>query len=378
MPKIWQYLIKHYFKVLSLSVFSFIAILLLTRLDQIARFAALTQMSWSVMTFALSQITYILPIAIPIASLISSILLFQRLSRTNELTALRAAGVSLRRITFPVLLAGAFLTLTNFYISSEVATTSHLRAKRMQHDLLTLDPVTLLQTPQLLKGGGAYVEMSGVNSSTGVIEDLVFSIYNSGQERINLLSAKGFLIDHERFHGDRLSLVSTLPSETERGFDHLIIENQEYVSAPLGDFSGLIQKKRWNLNPDHLTLRLLNARIQETKLRLAEGTSEIPREQLLLQLNEARSEIFRRISLALAAFTFTLLGSTFGVEISRRRSKRGTFLALVLATTFLVCFFLGKNTAHNFQIAAIVYLLPHVLIIFSSVWMLRRISRGIE
>lgn len=93
MPVFWWYLLKNYLKVQILSVFSFIAILLVSRLEEIAQFAALGAKLSYLALFILYQIPYVLPIAIPISCLISAMLLFQRLSHTHELTALRAGGL---------------------------------------------------------------------------------------------------------------------------------------------------------------------------------------------------------------------------------------------------------------------------------------------
>ena len=63
------------------------------RFKDIARFAALSADGVKTGLFVLYQFPHILPIAIPISALIASFLLFQRLSKTYELTALRASGV---------------------------------------------------------------------------------------------------------------------------------------------------------------------------------------------------------------------------------------------------------------------------------------------
>src|SRR5262249_35116763 len=103
MPILWRYLLGHYLKVLVLCVLAFVAILLATRLDEIAHFATLGPEGMVILSFPLHQIPYILPIAIPISCLISAMLLIQRLSHTHEMTAIRASGLSLRMILCPIL-----------------------------------------------------------------------------------------------------------------------------------------------------------------------------------------------------------------------------------------------------------------------------------
>ena len=102
-PILWRYALQSYLRVFLLSVCTFIAVLLVSRFKEIARFAALSSDSLKTALFVVYQFPLILPMAIPISALIASLLLFQRLSRGSELTALRASGLSLRSILTPLL-----------------------------------------------------------------------------------------------------------------------------------------------------------------------------------------------------------------------------------------------------------------------------------
>src|ERR1700722_4320174 len=144
MPLFWRYLLGQYIKVLILCTLSFIALLLTSRLEEIAHIATYGANFKLVFLFAAYQIPTILPIAISISALISSLLLFQRLSQTYELTAFRALGISLRSILCPLLLAGALLGVMNFYISSEIATATHLQTRKMAYALTSINPLLLL------------------------------------------------------------------------------------------------------------------------------------------------------------------------------------------------------------------------------------------
>ena len=121
MPLLWRYLLRGFFQTFVLSVSGFVGILLVTRFQNIARFASTGASFPLVIKFVLTQIPRILPLAIPISCLISSFLLFRRLSRSHELTALRVAGLSFITMCFPLILAGAVISLLNFTIVSEIS-----------------------------------------------------------------------------------------------------------------------------------------------------------------------------------------------------------------------------------------------------------------
>ena len=188
---------------LTLSTVTFIAILFVSRLKQIAEFAALGTGFSQLGAFALYLIPYVLPLAIPISCLIASILLFQRLSHTHELTAMRACGLGLRQITSPIIMAGAVMALINFYTASELATHCRMLARRMEGQAGAVNPLNLIQNGHLLGLRDYYVDMR--TTSTGEeAQDLTFACPNPRTGRLSLLCA-----DRVRVHGggaDRLRL----------------------------------------------------------------------------------------------------------------------------------------------------------------------------
>src|SRR4051812_4375873 len=116
LPILWRYAIFSYLRYFVLSVGTFIAVLLVLRFKEIARFAALTANWAKAGVFTLYQIPFILPMAIPLSALIASFLMVERMSSSHELTALRAARVSLKTILTPLWITGCFLSALNFAI----------------------------------------------------------------------------------------------------------------------------------------------------------------------------------------------------------------------------------------------------------------------
>jgi len=382
MPVLWRYLLSHYLRVFFFCTFAFIAILLTMRLNEIAHFVTLGAEGRYVLWFTLFQIPYILPIAIPISCLISAIILIQRLSDTNELTALRSSGISIRNILAPILLAAAFVSMGNFYIVSEMATTSHLSTGLLKSELRSMNPLLLLNNKNLMRLKGYYVDTLGSSRVGENASAIVIGIPNKSGESISLIVAKNLKASPLEFSGEGITLISSLPRGEEEQFDQLIIENIASAATTIQDFSQMMQKKVWSLNNDHLRLGLLLAKLDEEKIALAEAkVSEKPlsfQKQIQRNINRGNTEIIRRISIALSAFTFTLMGTAFGVSISRNRSNKGLFIVIGLAAIFLFSYFTAKGIDHLFIASTLVYLTPHLLIILMAIWALKRATKGIE
>lgn len=382
MPILWRYLLTQYLKVLLLCVLSFIGVLLTTRLEEIAHFITLGAQGYYIFWFVLHQIPYILPIALPISCLISAILLIQRLSLTYELTAMRACGISLRQILMPILTASAFLAVGNFYVISEMATESHLTTSLLKNELRAVNPLVLLRNKHLLRMKGIYFDTLGPSQSGESASDIVLAMPNKSNNRLNVMVAKNLQANARSFTGRGVTLISSMRSEDNNRFDHLMLENIKQATTLVQDFTQMVQKKAWALNNDHLRISLLLVRLQEEKKDLlqARENQRPPAEQKQIgrSIDRVYSEITRRLSVAFAVITFTFMGASFGIGISRNRTNRGLYFVIGLASLYLISYFVGKGIDHMLLAASLLYTIPHLIIISLSAWNLNRIAKGIE
>ena len=364
MPIIWRYLLRSYFQVLLLCVSAFISVLIVIRFQEIARFATSGAPKLKVLLFALLQVPHILPIAIPVSCLIAAMLLFQRLSHTHELTALRTCGFGLKTISTPLFFAGFLLTLINFTIASEISPHCRSLAKQLVYEMVTANPLFLLQKESMIKLKSAYYDI-GVLKANKYAEDVLLVVKNSSSGRMTVMSAKELSLKGELLKGQQVTFISSVDPKKEAGFDHLVIENQAEMNTKAASLSQFLQTIDWTASFEYLPLRMIIAYDFAKK-----GSFSISK--------GAQLEISRRVSISLAAFTFTMIGIAFGMQISRNRSKKGMIWAIGLAALFLVCFIAAKSFRHSPMIATLVYLLPHPLIILISLRSLKSIRQGVE
>lgn len=301
--------------------------------------------------YILYHIPTILPIAIPISALIASLLLFQRISRSFELTALRASGLSLKKIIAPPLAASLLLSVVNFVICAEIAPFCRREGKAMIYHETSPNPLLLLQRQKLVKIKKTYLDMEVKDDET--IKDLTLIVPNESTERLSLLSARKLWIEKDELIGKDLAIISYLKAEP--GFDNLIIENQSHMSTSAPLLSATLKKSRPRLDINALSLKMLRF---HTKPK------------------QAHIEMLRRISLSMAAFSFTILGCAFGIEEGRNPSKKNLLYALLLTLSVLMSYLLGKEVKnfHGFSILA--FLFPHPFIWLCSSIHLTRIAKG--
>lgn len=383
MPLLWRYLLYQFLKVFFLCTISFVIILMTIRLEEIAHFATLGAEGFNIFWFALQQVPYILPLAFPISALISTILLVQGLSKSHELTALRASGFSLRDVLMPLLSAALFLSALNFYIISELSTSSHLNTALLKNRLRSINPLVLLHSKHLMQAKGFYFDTLGPSKIGELAQDIVFLSANKHHDRLNLMVAKKLQASPISFTGSHVSLLTSVPVKKDNAVEQLFLENIRETSTTVEDFSQMLETKIWTVNNDHLSLPLLLAKLeiesknlQQARMNASSDAAEVIK-QTHQTCDRCYLEIMRRISVALGVFTFTLMGIAFGANIGRNSSNRNILYVILLGTLYLIAFF-GAKEAHNLILGSLLYTLPHLIIIGASLWRLKRINHGIE
>jgi len=329
-------------------------------MKEIARFAALGSNFWGTISFVLYQIPHILPIAIPISCLISSLILIQKMSTSGEITTLRASGIGFRVILMPIIIMGLIASILNFYICSEVTTTAKQVVRTMALEDTSINPLVLLQRQKLLKINESYIDME-IDEDQNRAKNLIFVAPNHSNNHLSLVSADRFYVEKGEFIGENVSLISYLGKDPDH-FDTLMIENQSKMSTSAESISNLMKKNRLRLNISSLPMRLVFAR---GKLL---GTNRA------ILINEA----LRRLSLGFAALSMTFLGISFAINISRVPKKRGLIIAALFSALLLTCYLFAKGIKMNLLLSGTLFLFPHLLIYITGFRRIRNISRGME
>ena len=97
-------------------------------------------------TFLLYVLPIVLAFTIPWAALVSIMLIFGRMSADNEITAMRACGVSILQIIAPIILSTFCLTCLCLYLQMEVGPWALGRARNLLKTVVVNHP-TALFTP---------------------------------------------------------------------------------------------------------------------------------------------------------------------------------------------------------------------------------------
>lgn len=133
MSIISRYILKEYLKFFSV-VLSILSIVYLTIefLEKIRKFSEKDAEILLIVQYFLYKLPRIIFDVSPLAVLIATFLLLGMLSRNNEIIAFKSSGVSLLKLTAPLLLFGIFFSSTLFFLNGTVVPSTYKKAKMIQ------------------------------------------------------------------------------------------------------------------------------------------------------------------------------------------------------------------------------------------------------
>lgn len=143
-----------------------------------------------IMEFIWYQSAALIPMALPLAVLLSSLMTFGNLGETMELVAIKSAGISLLRFMRPLFIVTLFLCVAAFLVSNYVIPVANLKSKTLLQDIVYAKPAFNL------KEGVFYDELEGFAIKIGAkdndsnIRDVI--IYERGNSSLqdNFIIAK--------------------------------------------------------------------------------------------------------------------------------------------------------------------------------------------
>ncbi|MBR2225126.1 MAG: LptF/LptG family permease, partial [Bacteroidales bacterium] len=117
MKKLDQFILKSFigpfFAILMIVIFILVMQFLWPYIDELVGKGLELKVILEVLMWGSCQV---LPLALPLATLLSSMMTFGAMGENYELTAMKAAGISLARILMPAMVASAVIAVAAFFI----------------------------------------------------------------------------------------------------------------------------------------------------------------------------------------------------------------------------------------------------------------------
>ena len=319
--------------------------------------------------YLLKFIGYVLPFSliftIPWGLLTTILLVFGRLSADNELTALRANGVSIGRICMPLAVLALVCTAVCLWLNVHVAPATQTRLRDMIVDLARSNPMALFGSDQVIDqfpGRRIYV---GKKDGSKLENILVFEI---NEESIPMR------VIHAR--------TGRLETDVNERRILMHLSDARYQQRNENDPFDL-RRIRDGISMEQTTLPISLEELYAREKRRP-GRSSLSIQQLIEQVNTGsdkqrsaiRTELNKRFSFPIGCLAFALIGVPLGITAHRRETSVGFALGLVVAF-FYFLFIIIADTLRarpEFHPELLVWF-PNVLFLVLGAWMFRRLVR---
>ena len=263
------------------------------------------------------MILYITPMmmtyTIPMGILVSVLLLFGRMSSSNEITAMRACGISIFEIITPLILLTFALTMVCIYFQSTIAPVYYGKSKALVKDIATTHPDALITpgTPCDFDDMVVYVK----NKEGEKLDDVQIFIFSKDRTKVeqDVTAASGKIVVYPE--ESTMAIILYHYNIINYNDNNRIYGDELEVKINIGKaFDGRPISKQ----PDFLTIYELMGRISLYN-------------QLGLDTTACEVNLSLRLAMALSPIAFLLLGLPLAIRTSRSETSVGLFISIVLA-----------------------------------------------
>jgi lipopolysaccharide export system permease protein len=343
---------------LLMTVGVFTAVLLLGNvLKEILPFLISGQVRFGVFAEAVGLLVpFVWVFALPMGMLTATLLIFGRFSADQELTAVRASGISLLSITSPILLLSLALCALSAWVNMDIGP----RCRIAYNGMIGKIRAELLGV-YLPEGRIIRADMPGTRTNG-------YLLYVGKNHQRELHDVMAYQLEHEtnvvaiikaergRFEVDPTNnminlylfdakILSMNQGKGTPAVSDLVVhldskQSQKVGSRPrLSDMTFLQLWKELHDVEQRLSLplarKLTTSELRAVKQQLAKERADIT--------TPIRVHIHRQVAFSFACFGFTLVGIPLGIRVHRRETNIGIAIALLLAGVYFSMVLLAQS-----------------------------------
>ncbi len=144
-----------------------------------------------VLKFIWYQSAVLVPLALPLAVLLSSLMTFGNLGESFELVAIKSAGISLLRFMRPLFIISIFISILAFLFSNYVIPVAYLKSRTMLSDIVWAKPAFDLKEGVFYdRMNGFAIKIGEKESNDSVIRDVIVYEQQQNGMQDNFIIAK--------------------------------------------------------------------------------------------------------------------------------------------------------------------------------------------
>lgn len=258
----------------------------------------------------------------PVVVLVTTLITFGLLSRTNEIIACRATGTSLYRLSAPAIICATVFALGSFYLQAEVLPSTNRKVARIKDEIKGREKPRIYRRGdrQWLYGHGRYIyHFQAYNPDDEVLARLQVLEFSEDIELVRRLFASD-----ARYIGDGRWRFSR--GWTRRFEDHRVSAFDQFEEPVVSRFPETPEYFESDLKPpDQMSFRELSDYIGD----LEQSGQTVP---------DMKTQLHAKIAYPATGIVMALVALPFAFRLERKGALYGLGISIVLGMVFMAIY----------------------------------------
>ena len=273
----------------------------------------------------------IMVLTFPVATVFATSMVFSRMSKENEMVALRTSGISLFRISAPVILIAVAVSFMSYFTNEVLVPWSNHTSENIIRQMILRQPLPEIKENVFFRdSSNRYFYVKKVDQKTNSLEDIM--IYEIGQGRFpRVIIAKSAKYDGKNW------LLSD-------GFIHRYDDKSGGLDyeANFSEMQILVNENITNFTDQKTTYEMNSRELSSLVSMLEKGGVDA---KVLL------TDLYMKVSIPVTCLIFALLGIPFSLPAVRSGRAFGVVFCVALIFTFYVVASVFRSFGHGGIIA---------------------------
>jgi lipopolysaccharide export system permease protein len=327
-------------------------------------------------------VPFALSYALPLGMLTGALLTLGRLSSDSEITAMRAAGLSVPRIARPALILGALGVALGLRVNFESMPWAKLKYETEFAAAVRANPLSYIKQKTFIREFPGYVLYVGSMDSGSKdgsslsdvwiwqldVERRVYRFIHAEKGRLDYDEAANEFIlklnyareeEHDRRAPD--DYTQSLRVNSVEEVDPMHLSLAKYFRS-----STVHQKLQW------MTYGELKAEKAKIELEPVKPGGEAQHARDIMNVSLAIQD---KINWALAIFSFTLVGVPLGIRVSRKETSANLAIAVLLALAYYLFVVIVGWLSPSYRPDILLWV-PNLVLLSLGTWLLGRVDRA--
>lgn len=288
-------------------------------------------------------------LTIPMAFLMGSLLTLGRMQEDNEITAMRAGGISQVRIILPILIFGLFSSIGLMYFNQNIAPTTQKLFAKIYYEIAYQRPTLKLEENSFTELENYRLFAKKINRKKSTLKNVIIYKLDEKDYPLLITAKQGSLVQKETglilnlFDG----IIQKKNIENPSKFTQIVFEK---YSFSLNLEKAITQMNDYTKNIINMTQKELTNQIKILKEQKIDTTI-------------MKIQYHQRMTVAWACFTFVLLGAPLALMTHKHGKGIAFGLSLVLIFVFYSLLTIAISIAEkNILPCGYVLAMPNILV----------------